>query len=608
MKTAHIGYNNTYEVIFAYVYTWAITFVQAKYLYEASILIRNNLRTIPKHALPYKNAKHLLPKRWFGMNIDRTDWQYHTFDYHFKTQVAFSIGYVVLMHGFKKFIKWTFKQRLTNSHKSQNLTKIVKNITDLYLIVNWAFCFYMHGTSTIFMFFIMMITYFISKATYKSYYSNVICWAWNLFIGIIISRYDHSYFAFSVFFHPSLKWLDQWRLVQMRWNQPYRLTMLRCISFHMDLRAKYLNAKLYKCPHDDKQNKDYLHLDDFSLINFFAYTLYTPLLISGPIISFYDWMNQLKCNLSYDAATESPYYHKELSYRYLAVYVLRFIFCYFFLQIWLHFIWTNAFIHYGFPMKIEDLQTMEDYKTYMIVLCSFGFLHLAFIWMKFLVIWRYARMWSLFDGIVPTENMQSCYAATTQIASFWKYWHSSFYLWNKRYVYIPMGGSKYSVVFGSNSTLKYTNILVVFAFTALWHGDYSAALIVWGSLMGLGILPEIFANHWYWSTNVSAIVRIRNNEYLNRYVHAVFGGLIDVVLITANMIGYGPGFYGIVDIWKTLLSSMTGWYVLMWGLSWTFIGNIMIIHMKYMQSKKTFAAISITDTYPIEAKKPNLQQ
>ncbi len=33
-------------------------------------------------------------------------------------------------------------------------------------------------------------------------------------------------------------------------------------------------------------NKDYIEINDFSLINFFAYTLYTPLLISGPILSF----------------------------------------------------------------------------------------------------------------------------------------------------------------------------------------------------------------------------------------------------------------------------------------------------------------------------------
>ena len=276
--------------------------------------------------------------------------------------------------------------------------------------------------------------------------------------------------------------------------------------------------------------------------------------------------------------------------------MLRFVFCFVFLQIWLHFVWTNAFIKYGFPTKYEDLESIDDYTTYMIVLCSFGFLHLAFIWMKFLIIWRFARMWSLLDSIVPTENMQSCYAATTQINQFWRYWHSSFYLWNKRYVYIPMGGSKHSVVFGNNELLRYSNILIVFAFTALWHGDFGASLLIWGSLMGVGMIPELFINHWYWSTERASIVWMRNNAYFNRYIHAFFGGLNDIILINANMIGYGPGLSAIIDIWKTLLSTKAGWYVLLWGISWTTIGNIMIIHMKYLQKQRTFAAISILDT------------
>lgn len=596
METSHIGYNNIYEVIFAYSYTWILIFVQAKYLYDASIPMRENVKT-------YRSNGIFLPKRWFGMNIDLSDWQWITFDYHFKTQIIFAICYVIVMQIYKHFIKWVFRKKLhvfDDRKRSENLSKIIKNITDLYLIVNFVFCFYMHGTSTIFMLFIMLISYFISIKTYKYKYSNLIAWIWNLFIGIIISKYDHSYFAFSFILNrPSLSWFDYWINVKMRWNQTYRLTMLRCISFHMDLRNKYLNLKLYKCPFNNDKYKDYVddNLTDFSIVNYFAYCLYTPLLISGPIISFYDWINQLKCNLSYDDKLfpnkiKSPFYNKELSVKYIFIYLIRFLFCYFFFQIWLHFIWTSAFIKYGFPdhLKIENLETISDYKTYVIVLCSFGFLHLAFIWMKFLVIWRFARMWCLFDSIVPIENMQSCYAATTQINQFWKYWHSSFYLWNKRYIYIPLGGSKPKYKY-----LKYINIIIVFGFTALWHGDWGASLLVWGCLMSLGMIPEILINKWYWNTNLSIIINIRNNSYLNRYIHAFFGGINDIILISANMIGYGPGFWPIIDIWKILLSSISGWYTLLWAISWTFCANIMIIQMKYMQSQKTFASISIID-------------
>ena len=310
MKTAHIGYSNIYEVIFAYIYTWTIIFVQAKYLYDASLGMREKLWS-------YSQSQAFLPKRWFGMNIDLSDWQWITFDYHFPKQLIFALVYIITMQTFKYLIKRVFKRKLLNENKYQNLTKAVKNITDLYAIINFAFCVYMHGTSTLFMLLIMSITYFLSITTYKYRCSNLVAWAWNLCVGVIVSKYDHSYFAFGVLVHPSWSWMDSWINVNMRWNQVYRLTMLRCISFHMDLRSKYLGQKLYKCPFDGQEYRDYVELEDFSMINFFAYTLYTPLMISGPIISFYDWMNQLKCNLSYDG--RSPYRDQELSYKYLMV-------------------------------------------------------------------------------------------------------------------------------------------------------------------------------------------------------------------------------------------------------------------------------------------------
>ena len=288
-RNSHIGYNNIYEVIFAYLYTWSITLIQAKYLYDASLPMRSHLDS-------YYNHRTFLPQRWFGMHIDLSDWQWVTFDYHFPKQVLFAIAYIIIMQSFKRCIRWSFRSRL---NASNGLTRAIRNITDLYTIINIGFCLYLHGTSTFFMLIIMAMSYMLSIATYQWKYCNLIAWAWNLMIGVIVSKYDHSYFAFSELVHPSLKWLDQWIPVNMRWNQVYRLTMLRSISFHMDLRSKYLGQTLYQCPFQNANGKyrDYVEVDDFSMINFFAYTLYTPLMVSGPIMSFTEWMNQIKCML-----------------------------------------------------------------------------------------------------------------------------------------------------------------------------------------------------------------------------------------------------------------------------------------------------------------------
>merc|ERR1712154_485535 len=95
-------------------------------------------------------------------------------------------------------------------------------------------------------------------------------------------------------------------------------------------------------------------------------------------------------------------------------------------------------------------------------------------------------------------------------------------------------------------------IAVVFAFTTLWHGDFELKLLLWGSLMALLVVPEMLTKHWYYTTHNATISRMRGNVRCNRYVHAA-GALVNImVLLVANLIGFGPGsdlvleFFGIV--------------------------------------------------------------
>lgn len=135
------------------------------------------------------------------------------------------------------------------------------------------------------------------------------------------------------------------------------------------------------------------------------------------------------------------------------------------------------------------------------------------MWLKFFLIWRYFRFWSLvsklemqffhtdlkmvsFDqwtlkmlqicGIEAPENMPRCINNCYNLESFWKNWHASFNKWlvrcdlqflshismnmmqfhyfsimtkNRRYMYIPLGGSQ----------RKLLNVWVIFTFVAIWH-------------------------------------------------------------------------------------------------------------------------------------------
>lgn len=62
------------------------------------------------------------------------------------------------------------------------------------------------------------------------------------------------------------------------------------------------------------------------------------------------------------------------------------------------------------------------------------------MWLKFLLIWRFFRLWALIDGVTPPENMLRCMSNNYSLEMFWKGWHSSFNKWIVSYMYIPLGG------------------------------------------------------------------------------------------------------------------------------------------------------------------------
>lgn len=73
------------------------------------------------------------------------------------------------------------------------------------------------------------------------------------------------------------------------------------------------------------------------------------------------------------------------------------------------------------------------------------------------------------------------------IAEFWRRWHLSLSSWFRDYVYIPLGGSRGSLL------MRTRNILIIFLLTGFWHGA-SWTFIAWGLLNALYMLPTILLN------------------------------------------------------------------------------------------------------------------
>lgn len=160
---------------------------------------------------------------------------------------------------------------------------------------------------------------------------------------------------------------------------------------------------------------------------------------------------------------------------------------------------TMEFVnHYMHMVAISKTQAWDDdtiLQIAMIVLFN-----LVLIWLKLLIIWRFFRLWALLDGIEAPENMIRCVTNNYSALGFWRSWHKSFNLWIIRYIYVPLGGTRYAMY----------NIWVVFTFVAIWH-DINLKLLAWGWMISLFILPEIIAGRVFSKQKVR---KIRSFSYI----------------------------------------------------------------------------------------------
>lgn len=80
------------------------------------------------------------------------------------------------------------------------------------------------------------------------------------------------------------------------------------------------------------------------------------------------------------------------------------------------------------------------------------------------------------------ENFNFPYMSKS-ITEFWRRWHISLGVWFRDYVYVPLGGNRYS------KSKWFFNIFVVWFLTGLWHGA-SFNFILWGLYFGFILVLE----------------------------------------------------------------------------------------------------------------------
>ena len=421
----------------------------------------------------------------------------------------------------------------------------------------------LHGFSALKILLILYMNFCIATKLPRAYIPAV-TWAFN--IGILFANELSGGYRFSkiaAFMSPSgdvergmvhqlVAWLDSYGGIMSRWEILFNITVLRLISFNLDhywrldrrsgspVEASYPLYRLENCTNWPKKKQlDIANLSerdriatpaaakDYSFRNMVAYALYAPVYLTGPIISFNDYISQLK------------YPPNTIETSRTIKYGIRFLLCLLTMELVLHFDYCVAI------SKADP--DWSDYTPAQ--LCMLSYFNLHIIWLKLLLPWRLARLWALIDGVDASENMVRCMSNNPYTMAFWRGWHRSFNRWLTRYIYIPLGGASTKTWMSTVRTV--INYVIVFTFVALWH-DISLNLLIWGWLIIFFMMPEVIAGYLF----------PRRKWEHDPETYRILCGIGSVgnimMMLSANLVGFAVGVDGLKSIVQGIIHEYSG--------------------------------------------------
>ena len=439
------------------------------------------------------------------------------------------------------------------------LKKVVLHFTGIRkvrfdLVFGLVFLFAAHGVNALRVLLHLLINYTIAK-TLKKNYRLATFLTWTYGIGTLFINNSYRKYPFGSILSILAPLDSSFKGIIERWDVFYNFTLLRMISFNMDFLEKWqevLAGKRNSSPSPgSSQNgngKPELkrsassattleticengttnvllderarlcaphHIQDYTLANYLAYITYTPLFIAGPIITFNDYL--------YQSFQTLP----SINTKRILFYAIRFAFC----------VLTMEFVlHYIYAVAVSKTRAWDGDTPFQISMI--GLFNLNIVWLKLLIPWRLFRLWAMIDGIDVPENMIRCMNNNYSALAFWRAWHRSYNKWVVRYIYIPLGGSRNRIM----------TSLAVFSFVAIWH-DIELKLLLWGWLIVLFLLPEIFAQQ--------AFAPYQKRPWY-RFVGSL-GAVLNIwMMMIANLFGFCLGYDGTIHLVKGLFLTWPG--------------------------------------------------
>ncbi|KAI1484432.1 MBOAT family protein [Biscogniauxia mediterranea] len=530
--------------------------------------------------LNYKKYEPYLSPGWIpGRKIDASDSQYHTFRSNIPYMTALLIFHPLLRKLYNTVVYPVASSgedsRPTLEEADQRLNQRASfdfAFAIVYLIA-------LHGFSAFKILIILYLNYQVAT-TLPRKSVPVATWIFNigiLFANELSKGYKFEAIASLISSPPSQRslldadwslvgwgrWLDQHGGLMGRWEILFNITVLRLISFNLDYYWS-LDRRSYS-PVEKQLDPSFLserdrvsipaQSKDYSFRNYVAYAIYAPLYLTGPIITFNDFISQLR------------YRPASIETGRTVRYGVRFV---------LTLLAMEVILHYDYVQAIAKAHPVwADYSAAQLSLLSYFNLHM--IWLKLLLPWRLFRLWALVDGVDPPENMIRCVSDNWSTLAFWRSWHRSFYRWSIRYIYVPLGGSSFRTARDAGrSVLTYA---LVFTFVALWH-DIQMRLLIWGWLVVLFMLPEMAAR--------LAFPRRRWEAHPTAYrMVCCVGAVANVfMMMAANLVGFAVGLDGLQMIIQGIFRNFSGYVFLTGACIALFVGVQVMFEIRESEMRR----------------------
>ncbi|KIW00408.1 hypothetical protein, variant [Verruconis gallopava] len=449
-------------------------------------------------------------------------------------------------------------------------TRMAQRITfDFYFAL--MFIVALHGFSSLKVLLILLMNYKIAKNVPKQYIPTC-TWIFNitvLFANELLRGYPFTFVAASIQGSDKAssavllgEWLDSHGGLIPRWEVLFNITVLRLISFNLDY---YWSMNMRGGSAVEKKQLDPSNLserdrvampaksEDYNFRNYLAYVLYSPLYLTGPILTFNDYISQSRY--------QTPSIKLDRTVRY----AIRFLLCLITMELVLHYIYAVAIFN-----------AKPDWNMYTpMQLSMLGYFNLHIIWLKLLLPWRFFRLWSLIDGIDPPENMTRCMSNNYSALAFWRGWHRSYNRWIVRYIYVPLGGSSSDGLLGKARSIL--NYLAVFTFVALWH-DINLKLLMWGWLITLFVVPEILATIWG--------RRFRSQPTKYRILCGIGSVFNILMMMVANLVGFAIGIDGLKGLVAAIFGSSWGAAFLAAACGTLFVGVQVMFEVREQEKRE----------------------